>query len=146
MGARIQVNAHGFVATAPEQGFTQVKKTPVVKFSMPIGMSKKDQNGQYLPNNTWLRVTAFGQQRVDYIAKTIKKGSYVFVSGDAEISSYVKKDNSVGITLEVVANSISVVPVGGRTGGPGADYSQTGTPTDEPRGGMTGIPEDESAF
>jgi single-stranded DNA-binding protein len=80
---------HGYLAKDPET------RGEVVTFSIPV-QTRKDGA------TTWWRVATFGKQG-QAAAQYLKKGSYVVVSGRAEMREYEGKQGK-GFSLELAAS------------------------------------------
>ncbi len=61
----------------------------------------------------WLTVIAF-RQLADQISEVVKKGSLVLVSGRLAIRSYTDKTNVEKQAVEIIAQTVQVLPVGSR--------------------------------
>lgn len=81
---------HGYLAKDPEQ------RGEVVSFTIPVQTRKEGAT-------TWWRVACFGKQG-QAAATYLRKGSYVVVSGRAEVREYEGK-NGKGFSLELAASN-----------------------------------------
>jgi single-strand DNA-binding protein len=50
---------------------------------------------------TWVSVTCFGDKRVEFIDQYIKKGTKVFIEGDAQARAYTTKSGEAAASLDV---------------------------------------------
>ena len=83
----------------------------ICKFSVAHNRSRKNQQtGQWeTVNTTWWRVSVFGID-AEPLAAQIKKGARVVVSGSAELNEYEGKDGVKRSDLQLMADSVSLVP------------------------------------
>lgn len=102
------VTIHGFVGKDAELKYLP-SGSAVLNFSIATSDISKDDQGQRVEETTWYDVAVFGQQ-AESIAPYVKKGSSVMVSGRQKISTYVKRDGNVGVSIKVNANVIDLGP------------------------------------
>ena len=100
MPAHISITAR--LARDPEVK-TSAKGTTVCRLTLPV-----DSGWGENKSTTWWTATLFGK-RGEAAAQYLKKGSWVAVSGSAEVRTYSKKDGSTGFSAEVMVNDWSFV-------------------------------------
>jgi single-stranded DNA-binding protein len=115
MSAKIFGTVCGYVSNEVKEEQTP-KGTPYVSFSM--AMTKKvdgDQNAV----TAWVKAQMFGQSLMEFVKKTVRKGSYVAVHGEIKVRSYLqKKDNTPMAAVDVNATAIDVPKMGQSSGTP----------------------------
>ncbi len=105
MSAKIFGTVCGYVSNDLKEEKTP-KGTPYISFSM--AMTKRVDDGQNLVT-AWIKAQLFGQALMDFVKKTVKKGSYVAVHGDIKVRAYMqKKDDTCMAAIDVNATSIDV--------------------------------------
>ena len=77
--------------------------TPVASFTLAIDDRVKDAEGNKV--TTFIGVTVWNQQ-ADNVAKFCHKGSLVAVDGRIRQRSFIRKDNTKGSVIEVIADSV----------------------------------------
>lgn len=105
-----------------------------------------EQAGEWVTaNTTWWRVTLW-DRRAEEIARSIRKGDLVTVTGTAEIRQFTKRDGTAGWAAEILADhiSLSAQPSGKTTASPAATGANSDPWTTGPGpGAATG---DEAPF
>jgi len=98
----------GNVSRDPELRYT-INKRAYVRFSVAVGYSWKDQNGEIKENVDFIPVVAWGPL-AEFCGKYIKKGSGVLVEGRIQTGSYEAKDGSgKRYTTDVLASTVQFV-------------------------------------
>nr|MDK7248831.1 single-stranded DNA-binding protein [Corynebacterium amycolatum] len=86
----------------------------VVSFS--VGHSRSQFNEQSNSweevNTTWWNVTYWGSDREDLqrLSEQLTRGRRVVVTGRAELRPYTTKDGRDGVSLDLLASTVSLVP------------------------------------
>ena len=65
-------------------------------------------NGEWTTQTEWFRCTAFGKT-ADVMAKYVKKGSLIFVSGKMKSRKYTAKDGTEKTSWEVTVNTLQLL-------------------------------------
>lgn len=108
-------------------------------FSLAENHRKKNsQTGEWEnANTTWRRVTYFGSfpDQVEALAENVEQGARVIVEGREELREYAKDDGTKGYSLDVVANTVGVVPKAKQGGQGGGNFQQ---PQQSPQGNQWG--------
>lgn len=78
-------------------------ETPVASFTLAVDDRVKDAEGNKV--TTFIGVTVWNQQ-ADNVAKFCHKGSLVAVDGRIRQRSFIRKDNTKGSVIEVIADSV----------------------------------------
>ena len=121
----------GNISRDPELRYT-LNKRAYVRFSIAVGYSWKDQNGEIKENVDFVPVVAWGPL-AEFCGKYLKKGSGVLVEGRIQTGSYEAKDGSgKRYTTDVLASTIQFVGAkkddgGGRNFDNGVRETQTKT-------------------
>ncbi|MCL2146706.1 MAG: single-stranded DNA-binding protein [Synergistaceae bacterium] len=121
----------GNISRDPELRYT-LNKRAYVRFSIAVGYSWKDQNGEVKENVDFVPVVAWGPL-AEFCGKYLKKGSGVLVEGRIQTGSYEAKDGSgKRYTTDVLASTIQFVGAkkddgGGRNYDNGVRETQTRT-------------------
>lgn len=89
---------------------TTSSQKEVVSFSIAHSRGKDKQTGE--EKSFWINVTVFeGNSRwwVDQ-AKSVRKGDKVLVKGPIELRTYIDKNGASKQSLDIIANSILIIP------------------------------------
>lgn len=85
------------------------------------------RNREKKEETTWVSVLAsYSENLMPYL----KKGTCVFVSGEANISAYTTRDSRAGVDVSIFASSLALA--GGRNGAGQENASQVGNNTPAP--------------
>ena len=82
----------GNLARDPEIRYT-VDKRAWARFTVAVGFSWKNKNGEYQDGTDFIPVVVWGP-RADFCARYLKKGSSVLVEGKIKVRSFEAKDGS----------------------------------------------------
>jgi len=111
----------GNVSRDPELRYT-LNKRAYVRFSVAVGYSWKDQNGEMKENVDFVPVVSWGPL-AEFCGKYLKKGSGVLVEGRIQTGSYEAKDGSgKRYTTDVLASTVQFVGAKKEDGG-GKNYN-----------------------
>jgi single-strand DNA-binding protein len=105
------ISVTGNVGTDPEVKFFNGKNGQfgVASFSLGYTPSEK-KDGEWIQGDTiWFRVSVLGKQS-DVIAGAVHKGDKVLVIGAFKQSTYQAKDGTQKTSLEIKADSVTLVP------------------------------------
>ena len=94
----------------------RVGHTPAVKVTNQTSVcnitlavdDRVNVNGEWTTQTEWFRCTAFGKT-ADVIAKYVKKGSLIFVSGKMKSRKYTGKDGIEKTTWEVTVSTLQLL-------------------------------------
>lgn len=81
----------------------------VVEFGLAHTRSQWDENARdwVEKNTTWYRVACFDKEAQE-IARTIRKGDLLLVTGRLECEEYERRDGTPGFAAKILADHISV--------------------------------------
>ena len=82
---------------------------PVASFSIAVGRSWKDANGERREDTTWINIIVFGPLAEHVAAKYVTKGKQLLVSGRLQIRKYQDRDGADKYSTEVIANQIQLL-------------------------------------
>ena len=94
---------HGHVGGDPAIRHTQQNKDIA---EINIGVSNKNSRGE--DTTTWYRAAFLGKQQ-EFVAKWVKKGSEVIITGDLEIEEWQDRNNEKRFTPHVKFGEIRLV-------------------------------------
>jgi len=98
----------GNVSRDPELRYT-LNKRAYVRFSVAVGYSWKDPNGELKEGADFISVVAWGPL-AEFCGKYLKKGTGVFVEGRIQTGSYEAKDGSgKRYTTDILASTVQFV-------------------------------------
>jgi single-strand DNA-binding protein len=98
----------GNVSRDPELRYT-LNKRAYVRFSVAVGYSWKDQNGEIKENVDFIPVVVWGPL-AEFCGKYLKKGTGVLVEGRIQTGSYEAKDGSgKRYTTDILASGVQFV-------------------------------------
>lgn len=102
------IHIEGFIAN--ELTARQAGTHTAVDVSVPHTPSKKDENGQWVPDGdtTWYRAT-FWDEHGSAVLDHAQKGTLVTLSGGLKASTFQKKDGTTSVGLELVWPTLAVV-------------------------------------
>lgn len=81
---------------------------PVASFSIAVGSSWKDKQGQKQEATEWVRLSAFGKL-AEIIGQYCDKGSRVYVSGKLKTRKWQDQQGVDRYTTEIVANELQML-------------------------------------
>jgi single-strand DNA-binding protein len=110
------VTLFGRVGSDPELRFTKLGR-PVLNLRLATSESYKDSAGELQERTEWHAITVWGP-RAEGLARILKKGSQILVSGRLHSSSYLDKHGEKRFKTEVMAQSVEL---GARKHGAGRD-------------------------
>jgi single-strand DNA-binding protein len=98
----------GNVSRDPELRYT-LSKRAYVRFSVAVGYSWKDQNGEVKESVDFIPVVAWGPL-AEFCGKYLRKGTGILVEGRIQTGSYEAKDGSgKRYTTDVLASTVQFV-------------------------------------
>ncbi|MFO0939873.1 MAG: single-stranded DNA-binding protein [Pirellulales bacterium] len=105
--------------------------TPVTEIGLAVNDRRKNQNGEWVDEVTFVDVTFWGRT-AEVAAEYLSKGSPVFVEGRLKLDTW-EKDGQKNYKLRVVCDRMQLLSSGGPgTGGSGgSNRSASSTPRDE---------------
>ena len=106
-----KVTLMGNLARDPEVRFT-VDKRAWARFTVAVGYSWKNRNGEYQDGTDFIPVVAWGALG-ERCGRYLKKGSGALVDGRIRVRSYEAKDGS-GKKYVTEVEAVDVIFVGGR--------------------------------
>ena len=132
-----QILLIGRAGNDPEMRYTP-SGTPVTSFSLAVNKNRRDQNGEWVEDTEWFRVTAWERQ-AESVNQYLAKGRRVFVDGRLSTRQYTSNSGESRTSLEVRAIKVVYLdsPGGEPTGAdapPGAE-SYSPEPTGAPDSG-----------
>jgi single-strand DNA-binding protein len=118
----------GNLARDPEVRYT-VDKRAWVRFTVAVGFSWKNKNGEYQEGTDFIPITAWGAL-AERCGRYLKKGSSVLVEGKIKVRSYEARDGGgKKYTTDVAADEVQFV--GPKRGPEGESFG--GAPNEMPR-------------
>jgi len=121
----------GNLARDPEVRYT-VDKRAWARFSVAVGYSWKDKNGEFQEGVDFVPVVVWGQQ-AEFCERYLKKGNLVLVEGKIKVRAYEAKDGSgKKYSTDVAADNIQFV--GSKRSSEDSEFGSTsgGTPSSRP--------------
>lgn len=100
-----QINLIGRVGHTPEIRIAD--QSTICNFTLAVNDRVK-VNDQWMDQTVWFRCTALGKT-ADVMAKYVKKGSLIFVSGKMKSWKYTGKDGVEKTTWEVTVNTLQLL-------------------------------------
>lgn len=79
----------------------------VASFSIAVGSSWKDKQGEKQESTEWVNITAFGKL-AEICGEYLKKGSQVFVSGRIKTEKY-EKDGQTKYATKIIAERMQML-------------------------------------
>ena len=79
--------------------------TAVTNFSLAVNNRRRDENGDWVEDTEWFRVTAWERQ-AESVNQYLSKGSRVFVDGSFSTSQYTSSSGVSRTALEVRASNV----------------------------------------
>ena len=139
-----QILLIGRAGNDPEMRYTE-NATAVTNFSLAVNNRRRDENGDWVEDTEWFRVTAWERQ-AESVNQYLSKGSRVFVDGRFSTSQYTNNSGEARISLEVRAFKVIFLDSASPSmvdevvvDAVGEYISESGTPDDD-GGGPLGIP------
>lgn len=105
MASLNQINLIGRVGHTPEIRIGG--QTTICNFTLAVDDRIK-VNDQWTDQTEWFRCTAFGKT-ADVMAKYVKKGSLIFVSGKMKSRKYTGKDGTEKTSWEVTVSTLQLL-------------------------------------
>ncbi len=123
-----QVLLIGRAGNDPEMRYTP-SGTPVTSFSLAVNNNRRDQNGEWVEDTEWFRVTAWERQ-AESVNQYLAKGRRVFVDGRLSTRQYTSNSGEARTSLEVRAFKVVYLdsPGGEPTGGDAPPGAQSYSP------------------
>ncbi|QBY42507.1 single-stranded DNA-binding protein (plasmid) [Arsenophonus nasoniae] len=81
---------------------------PFTTFSLAISKSRKDSNGQWIDDTTWINCKAF-KQIAEYIEKHAQKGTFVRVTTAYQENKWTDKSGQQRISPEFLVNDVEIL-------------------------------------
>lgn len=104
--------------------------TPVTEVGLAVNDRRKNQNGEWVDEVTFVDVTFWGRT-AEVAAEYLSKGSPVFVEGRLKLDTW-EKDGQKNYKLRVVCDRMQLLSSGGPgTGSGGPNRSASSAPRDE---------------
>lgn len=98
----------GNVSRDPELRYT-LNKRAYVRFTVAVGFSWKDQNGELKENTDFISIVAWGPL-AEFCGKYLKKGTGVLVEGRIQTGSYEAKDGTgKRYTTDILASTVQFI-------------------------------------
>lgn len=105
MASLNQINLIGRVGHTPEIRIGG--QTTICNFTLAAD-DRVNVNGEWTTQTEWFRCTAFGKT-ADVMAKYVKKGSLIFVSGKMKSRKYTGKDGTEKTSWKVIVNALQLL-------------------------------------
>ena len=96
-----QILLIGRAGNDPEMRYTQ-SGTPVTSFSLAVNNNRRDQNGEWVEETEWFRITTWERQ-AESVNQYLAKGRRVFVDGRLSTRQYTSNSGETRTSLEVRA-------------------------------------------
>ena len=80
-------------------------QNPICRFTLAVNDRKKDQNGAWVDNPSFIPIVVFGRQ-AENCDKFLSKGRKAAVSGKIQTGSYQKQDGTKVYTTDVIAHNV----------------------------------------
>lgn len=129
MASLNQINLIGRVGHTPEIRIGG--QTTICNFTLAVDDRIK-VNDQWTDQTEWFRCTAFGKT-ADVMAKYVKKGSLIFVSGKMKSRKYMGKDGTEKTSWEVTVSTLQLLdPKSEGEEQPGETQTAAPTPATQP--------------
>ncbi|WP_430626805.1 single-stranded DNA-binding protein [Thiobacter aerophilum] len=117
-----KVQLMGFLGADPEVRYTQEQEA-VTRVRIATSETWK-KNGEKHEKTEWHNVVFFGRL-AEIVGEHLKKGSLVYIEGHLQTRSW-EKDGETRYTTEIVAESMKMLPSGGKaTGAPKTQKGQS---------------------
>lgn len=116
--------------------------TPVTEIGLAVNDRRKNQNGEWVDEVTFVEVTFWGRT-AEVAAEYLSKGSPVFVEGRLKLDTW-EKDGQKNYKLRVVCDRMQLLSSGGGSGG--GPRSTSSAPRDEFASSSAGHHEHEPAM
>lgn len=131
----------GGVVRDPEVRISQQgdKSMAIARLTLGVSRPFKKKDEQY-PENDYITIVCFGKT-AEFIEKSVKKGTKLYVEGSWRSGSYTNKDGQKVYTNELYADTVHFVdsaPAGNGNGGSsaagngGSGYAPAGNSASEP--------------
>ena len=79
----------------------------VANFSLAVGESYKNKNGEKVENTEWVNVVAF-DKLADIMSQYLSKGSQVYISGRMKTDKY-EKDGVTRYSTKIIADKLQML-------------------------------------
>ncbi len=109
----------GNLGRDPEMRYTPSGR-PVTQFTIAVNRNTKGQNGEWVEETEWFRITAWGNL-AERTAENLRKGNKVFVEGRFQSREWEGQDGQKRTALEVTADNVINLERRPREGEPGAE-------------------------
>ena len=96
-----QILLIGRAGNDPEMRYTP-NGTAVTNFSLAVNNRRRDENGDWVEDTEWFRISAWDRQ-AESVNQYLSKGSYVFVEGRFSTNQYTNNSDEARTSLEVRA-------------------------------------------
>lgn len=121
----------------PETRFTPGGES-VTGFSLAVGSTWKDKNGNKQESTEWVNVTAFGRLS-EIISQYCLKGSLVYISGRMKTDKYTDKQGIEKYSTKIIASNMQML------GSKGEAQSERSAPSPQ-RPASSGFDDDDSGI
>ncbi len=111
----------GNLGRDPEMRYSQ-NGTPITNFSIAVNRRRRGQDGNYVDETDWYRITLF-RNLSETSAEWLKKGSKVLVEGQLQIRTYTGQDGVERTSVDVNADNFVNLTARDEMGG-GGGYQQ----------------------
>jgi len=81
---------------------------PITAFSLAISKARKDTNGQWIDETTWINCKAF-KQVAEYINNYAQKGAFVRVTASYKENKWTDKSGQQRVSPEFLVNDIEIL-------------------------------------
>ncbi len=79
--------------------------TAVTNFSLAVNNRRRDENGEWVEDTEWFRISVWDRQ-AENVNQYLEKGARVFVEGRFSTSQYTGNSDEARISLEVRASKV----------------------------------------
>jgi len=133
--ALCKITMIGNLGRDPEMRYTPDGR-PVTTFSVAVNRNTKNQDGEWLEETEWFRITVWGNQ-AERMAENLRKGSRVYVEGRFRTREWEAQDGQKRTALEVTADNVINLERRTREEGEGS-FAPAGAGAAVPAGGPPG--------
>jgi len=93
----------------------------VADFSVAHTETWKNAAGEKQEKTTWFKIVAWGALAENVVAKYVRKGDLVLVTGQVEVEAYLNKQGQAAASLKVTVDKLTLVSSNRARDGVGAD-------------------------
>lgn len=80
----------------------------IASFSLAVGSTFKNKNGEQVDSTEWVNITAFGKLG-EVCGKYLSKGSQVFISGRMKTEKYTDKQGAEKYSTKIIAEKMQML-------------------------------------